>query len=225
MLRGSGELVSVNKTRLLAPVLFAAVALGLAACNKSSPPPSNAAATPTVTTSGGTATSTTPATTTSPPQLVEFTTDGPGPYALGRTLPQLQQGAPGVDDVGPFADCPGYTKARGTGVWHDVELFFKADGRFYLAINRSLSIPTPSGAYLGTTLADKGSQKGLRSIYAGVTTKFELPNSSNPSAFLVQTLDGGGILFELNEGDEVTAMYAGEAPYLRTTYLAGGPWC
>jgi hypothetical protein len=225
MLRGSGELVSVTKSRLLAPVALVAVALGLAACNKSSPPPSNAAATPTVTTSGGTATPTNPVPTTTPPQLIEFTTDGPGPYALGRTLPQLQQGAPGVDDVGPYEECPGYTKARGVGVWHDVELFFKPDGRLYLAINRSLSIPTPSGAYLGTTLADKGSQKGLRSIYASVTTKFELPNSSNPTAFLVQTLDGGGILFELNEGDEVTAMYTAAANYLRVTYTAGGPWC
>jgi hypothetical protein len=226
-LRSSGELVGV-KRHLLVPVLagvLAAVAAGLAGCSKGSPPPATiGTGLPTTTTSGtGGPQSSSPAPTTPAQQLIEFTTDGAGPYAMGSTLTHLQQAEPGLDQVGPMEGCPANMSAHGVGVWRDIQLFFHADGRLYLLLNKSLSIPTPSGAYLGTTLADKGSQKGLRTIYAGLVT-FELPQG-NPKAFLVQTLNGGGILFELNENQEVTGMYAGQSFFLRSTYPTGNPLC
>jgi len=231
-LRASGELVGVNSlgrhrlTSVLAPVVIAVTAFGLAACNKGGPStsptsPGSVTASPDVSDDPGPTGNPTPST--SAPQLIEFRTDGAGPYLLGATLTQLQEGQPGLDDVRPLDGCPGNTTARGVGTWRDVQLSFRADGRLYLLVNRSLSIPTPSGAYLGTTLTDRNGLKGLKTIYAGLVT-YELPQG-NPTAFLVQTLAGGGILFELNENEEVTAMYAAQANYLRNTYTPGAPLC
>jgi hypothetical protein len=64
------------------------------------------------------------------------------------------QGAGQLDEVGAAAGCPGNTTARGTGTWEGIRLSFRPDGALYLAVNRSPSIPMPSGAWLGTTLAE-----------------------------------------------------------------------
>ena len=88
---------------------------------------------------------------TSATALKEFTTEGAGPYQLGRTLTQLETN-PGVDEVTNNQVCPGNKSGRGTGVWKDVQLSFRADGKLYLVVNRALDIPTPSGAWLGSTL-------------------------------------------------------------------------
>jgi hypothetical protein len=147
---------------------------------------------------------------------VQFTTGGAGPYQIGKTVTQLQ--AVGLTDLGPDEGCPNNTSARGASPYQDVYLYFKPDGKLYLLRNRSLSVPTPSGVFLGTT------HDQLKTIYAGLVTTELSHNGTN--AFLVQTLDGSGILFELNELNQVTSMYtAAQATYLRTSFNAGGPYC
>lgn len=202
---------------LLAPVALA-VTLGAAGCNLTSSSDPTPTSTATATGSDDpTETPTATATpTTSATPLIEFTTDGAGPYTLNSTLTQLQAN-PGLDQVTPNSDCPGNMTARGSGVWRDVVLHFRADGRLYLAENRSIAIPTPSGAYLGTSLDD------LKTIYGGLVTE-ELTRG-DVSAFYVQTLGGRGVLFELNANKQVDVMYAGDGMYLRNTFSVSGEFC
>ncbi len=210
--------VTRNRRPLLVLLTAAAVAFGAAACGpKAGEPTANATtlpATPSATVTTDPTVSPTPTSTaTQPPQ---FTTDGAGPYRLGRTKDQLQ--AAGLDQVAPAEECPANTSARGTGVWQDVYLYFRPDGKLYLLRNRSLSIPTPSGVYLGTT------REQLKTIYASLVVS-ELSHGGT-NAVLVQTLAGSGILFELNDNDQVTSMYAAsQAFYLRNTFSAGDPFC
>ena len=158
-----------------------------------------------------------PTSTPSPSALIEFTVDGAGPYQLGETLTALQSTA-GLDEVTPSTEvCPGNTTARGKGVWSDIRLSFRNDGELYMAVNRSPNIPTPSGAWLGTTLAQ------LKTIYAGVRGQ-ELKNGP-ATAFLVTTLSGRGILFDLDQDKKVIAMVASEADYLRNSYMGGTDFC
>jgi hypothetical protein len=201
---------------LLAPVALA-VTLGAAGCNQS--PSSGTASTPSTTASTGTATptgSTSPTPTASQAPLVEFSTDGAGPYILGKGLTELQAN-PGLDEVGPDSACPGNMTARGKGSWRDVVLHFRPDGKLYLVENRSQAIPTPSGAFLGTPLAD------LKTIYSGLVTQ-ELTRGTN-SAFYVQTLGGRAVLFVLNANKVVDLMYAGDGMYLRNTFEGSGNFC
>jgi hypothetical protein len=149
--------------------------------------------------------------------LIEFTVDGAGPYELGETLTALQSGA-GLEEVTASKDvCPGNTTARGTGVWRDVHLSFRNDGELYMLVNRSPNIPTPSGAWLGTSLAE------LKTIYAAVRGQ-ELRNGP-ATAYLVTTLSGRGILFDLGQDNKVVAMVASEADYLRNSYQGGTDFC
>lgn len=203
-------------TILLAPVSLAMI-LGAAGCNLlSGSEPGETTTTPAVTdsadpssspTADASATPTSSATT-----LIEFTTDGAGPYQLNRGLTELQAN-PGLDQVTPDSACPGNTTARGTGVWRDVVLHFRPDGRLYLLENRSQAIPTPSGAYLGTSLED------LKTIYSGLVTQ-ELTRGTT-SAFYVQTFGGRAILFQLNANDQVDIMYAGDATLVRSGFTDG----
>jgi hypothetical protein len=145
--------------------------------------------------------------------LVEFSVDGVGPYQLGASLTALKS-APGLDAVAAGGQtCPDNTVAQGIGAWKDVQLRFHKDGSLFLAINRSTSIPTPSGAWLGTTLAQ------LKTIYA--TVPGENLTRGTAAAFLVTTQSGRAILFDLGTSQQVTDMIAGDAPYLRVTYLSG----
>ncbi len=149
--------------------------------------------------------------------LIEFSVDGAGPYQLGETLAALQSTA-GLDEVTKGgAGCPGNTTARGTGVWTDVRLSFRPDGKLYLLVNRSTSIPTPSGAWLGTTLAQ------LKSIYVRIPGQ-ELARGS-ARAYLVTTLSGRGILFDLDASKKVISMVAGDAAYLKSSYQGGTDFC
>jgi hypothetical protein len=199
-------------------VLVVATALGAAGCSSptSNPPPVSTGTTPA--TNGTSTSSAHPSTSASASQqaLIEFSTDGAGPYQLGLTLTQLQA-KPGLEEVTTGGVCPNNTVARGVGVWRDVRMSFRQDGRLYLLVNRSDQIPTPSGAWLGTTLVD------LKKIYGGLTNQ-DLTRGTN-SAFLVQTLSGGGILFELDAATKVTAMMAGDAAFLRTSFNGGTNFC
>jgi len=155
--------------------------------------------------------------TASPATLKEFSVDGAGPYQLGLSLTALQA-KPGLDEVTQGSPaCPENTFARGTGDYRDVRLSFRKDGKLYLALNRSDAIPTPSGVWLGTTLAD------VKKIYGGLQTQDLARGTSK--AFLIQTLSGGGILFEIGPGDKVISMAAADAAYLRNTYSAGTDYC
>ncbi len=191
--------------------------LAMAGCSRPAPgstPPATAGLPPTSSTPT-TGASGTP--TASPSDLNEFTVDGIGPYQLGVSLATLQADA-SLDQVTSGAPpCPEATTARGIGAWTEVELRFRKDGTLYLAINTSPSIPTPSGAWLGTRLAD------LKKIYAAISAQ-QLTHGT-ATAFLATTLSGRGILFDLGPGQAVTAMTAGDASYLRATYLAGAAFC
>ena len=145
--------------------------------------------------------------------LVEFSVDGIGPYQLGASLTALKA-TPGLGGVTAGGQtCPDNTVAQGTGDWKDVQLHFHKDGSLFLAVNRSTSIPTPSGAWLGTTLAQ------LKTIYASVPG--ESLARATGSAFLVTTQSGRGILFDLSGSQQVTDMVAGDGTYLKATYLSG----
>jgi len=151
------------------------------------------------------------------PTVVEFTVDGTGPYQIGAMLTDLQA-ASGLTNVTTGAQsCPTNTTAQGTGAWKDLHLSFHPDGALYLAVNRSPTIPTPSGAWLGTTLAQ------LKTIYAKVQT--EQLTAGTGKAFLVITLSGRGILFDLNTQGAVISMAAADASYLRTHYQNGTDFC
>jgi len=201
---------------LVVATLFTAAT---AACGDS-PTPTVAQPTPTATTVAATTTppaspSVTP--TTSAQTAIEFSVDGAGPYQLGATLTQLQA-APGLAEVKKGGEtCPANTSARGVGTWADVRLSFRPDGKLYLAVNRSISIPTPSGAWLGTTLAD------LKKIYAAIPGK-ELAKGPN-SAYLVTTLSGRGILFDLDSSKRVISMAAADGAFLKTSFEAGTDYC
>jgi hypothetical protein len=149
--------------------------------------------------------------------VLEFTVDGTGPYQIGDKLADLQA-SPGLDAVtaGGTA-CPQVTTARGTGAWTDVQFSFHQDGALYLAVNHSPAIPTPSGAWLGTNLAQ------LKTIYAGVQTE-ELTVGTR-KGFLVTTFSGRGILFDLNPHGVVLSMAAADANYLKTSYQHGTNFC
>jgi hypothetical protein len=144
--------------------------------------------------------------------------DGAGPYKLGTTLASLQA-ANQVAEVATNAEiCGGQnTFARGTGVWSDIRLSFRSDGKLYLAANRSASIPTPSGAWIGTSLNE------LKTIYNGIPGQ-ELSQGSG-SAYLVSTLSGRGILFDLDDTKRVRSMLASETQYLKSSYEGGTDFC
>jgi hypothetical protein len=218
-LQRSVALGAVKRIGRYVIVLVIATALGAAGCS-SPPPPTNPPVTGTTTpaTNGTSTSSGRPSTSpsASAQALVEFSTDGAGPYQLGLTLTQLKA-KPGLDEVTTGGVCPNNTYARGVGVWRDVRMSFRQDGQLYLLVNRSDQIPTPSGAWLGTTLVD------LKKIYAGLVNQ-DLTRGTN-SAFLVQTLSGGGILFELDPAKKVMSMMAGDAAFLRTSFNGGTNFC
>jgi hypothetical protein len=145
--------------------------------------------------------------------LVEFSVDGVGPYQIGASLTALKA-SPGVDAPTTGGQtCPDNTVAQGTGAWHDVQLHFRKDGNLFLLINKSTSIPTPSGAWVGTTLAQ------LKTIYA--STQGENLTRATATAYLVTTQSGQAILFDLGPSQQVTDMIAGDGPYLKATFLSG----
>jgi hypothetical protein len=147
--------------------------------------------------------------------LIEFSVDGIGAYQLGASLDALKTtpGLNGITTGGP--KCPDDTVAQGTGDLADVQLRFHKDGTLFLTINKSTSIPTPSGAWLGTPLAQ------LKTIYA--TVQGESLTRGTATAFLVTTQSGRAILFDLSGTQTVTDMVAGDGAYLRATYLSGAP--
>lgn len=152
----------------------------------------------------------------SPSPLIQFTVDGAGPYQLGTTLQALQD-AGQLDEVMTGGEtCPENTTARGKGVWKDIRLSFRKNGSLYLVINRSATIPTPSGAWLGNTLA------ALTSIYG--TLGQEL-NIGTHYGYLVTTGSGRGILFDLDDNKKAFAMIAGEGNYLKSSFLGGTDFC
>jgi hypothetical protein len=196
------------------------VAIALTSCGFNKPgasPPAGATTTPAATgTTPAAPPSGTPGPTGSPSALIEFTVDGAGPYQLDATLTALQ--AIGLQEVKTGGEtCPENTTARGTGVWQDIRLSFRKNGILYLAINRSPTIPTPSGAWLGTSLTQ------LKTIYKNITGQ-ELKRGT-ASAYLVTTLSGRGILFDLDAGKNVISMVAGDSDYLRSSYLGGTDFC
>ncbi len=147
--------------------------------------------------------------------LDEFTVDGVGPYQLGGSLTALKS-SPGLDGAtSGGTTCPDNTVAQGVAAWRDVQLHFRKDGPLFLEINKSTSIPTPSGAWLGTPVAQ------LRTIYAAVPG--EGLTRATRAAFLVTTQSGRAILFDLGPTQLVTDMIAGDGPYLKATFLSGAP--
>jgi hypothetical protein len=206
--------------------LVALTLLALAGCTSkppaaAGPPPTTAATSPSATAGSPSATASATGTagpTGSPGDVIEFSVDGAGPYALGNTLTALQ-GANLLDQVTPStATCPQDSSAQGTGTWHDVQLWFHKDGTLYLLVNNSPAIPTPSGAWLGTKLAD------LKTIYKQIPGQ-DLSHGGKV-AYLVVTLSGRGILFLLDPAAKtVTSMIAGDADYLKATFLTGANFC
>jgi hypothetical protein len=200
-------------------VMVVATALGATGCNSPAPPPppgNTTGSTPATNGSGNPSNAPSTSPTPRAQALIEFTTEGAGPYQLGLTLDQLKA-KPGLDEITTGGVCPNNTFARGTGVWRDVRMSFRQDGRLYMLVNRSDQIPTPSGAWLGTTLTD------LKKIYAGLTTQ-ELTQGTR-TAFLVQTLAGGGILFDLDASKKVLSMAAADAHFLRMSFNGGTDFC
>jgi hypothetical protein len=198
-------------------LLLAATAAG---CKKDAPnaaPPSTAASPSAAASSSGDAAPSADPSASASKGPIEFTVDGAGPYQLGATLTALQTEA-GLDNVKTGgAPCPDNTTAWGKGAWKDIQLQFHKDGSLYLLINKSTSVPTPSGAWVGSTLAQ------LKTIYAKVPGQ-PLMHGTAP-AYLVTTTSGRGVLFELDGGQKVSAMIAGDAAFLKSSYVGGTNFC
>lgn len=152
----------------------------------------------------------------SPSPVNEFTVDGIGPYQIGAKLADLQAAGHLADVKTGSETCAQNTTARGTARWTDVHLSARPDGKVYLVLNRSMNIPTPSGAWVGNTVA------ALQSIYG---TLGEELTQGTAKAYLVTTLSGRGMLFDLDAGLKVTAMIAADAAYLKNAYLSGTDFC
>lgn len=153
----------------------------------------------------------------SPAAVIEFTVDGAGPYQLDTSLASLQAAGLLAEVATGGETCPQNTTARGTGVWTDIRLSFRNNGVLYLAVNRSTSIPTPSGAWLGSTLTE------LKKIYVNITGQVLTKGTS--SAYLVTTISGRSLLFDLGGGQKVISMIAGDSAYLKSSYLGGTDFC
>lgn len=210
---GSVKRVAVAVTAIVALVTLPACgspkAKGAAPAASSPGPAGSATAT--------TGPSAVPSGSSSPAAGIEFSVDGAGPYQIGDMLADLQA-TPGLTGVTTGGKpCPDDTTAQGTGTWKDVQFSFHKDGVLYMAVNRSTTIPTPSGAWLGTSLAQ------LKTIYAQVQTA-QL-TAGTAQAFLVTTLSGRGILFSLNAQGLVTSMAAADASFLKTSYQNGTNFC
>jgi hypothetical protein len=206
----------------LATLSLLLMAAALAGCKKDSPTAAPTTAASSASAAASPSAAPNPSGSTDPSaspgaDLIEFTVDGAGPYQLGATLTALQAEA-GLDEVKTGgATCPENTTARGKGAWKDVQLQFRKDGTLYLAINRSAQIPTPSGAWLGSTLTE------LKTIYAKVPGQ-ELKQGTR-TAYLVTTTSGRGVLFDLGTGAKVVTMIAGDAAYLKSSYTGGTDFC
>jgi hypothetical protein len=188
----------------------------LAGCGGDKPTTTSPPTAGTPTTGAAATGSVSPGPTGSAAAVAEFTVDGAGPYELGATLTALQS-ANLLSAVATGGTCPQNTTAKGTGAWSDLELSFHPDGTLYLAVNKSPSVPTPSGAWVGTSLDD------LKKIYKGLVTR-EVSHGGD-TAFVVRTNTGRGILFALDTAKSVVSMTAGDGTYLTTTFESGQPFC
>lgn len=214
-MRSTGDVKRVVVAATAFVVLASLPACGHAPAKNVTPPP--AASSPSAPAPSGVPSPIAPSGAPSSAEVVEFTVDGAGPYQIGDMLTDLQSD-PGLTNVATGgATCPKNTTAQGTGVWKDVHLSFRPDGALYLAVNRSPAIPTPSGAWLGDSLAQ------LKKIYAKVQTQALTAGAAK--AFLVTTISGRGILFDLNAQGAVISMAAADADYLRTSYQNGTDFC
>jgi hypothetical protein len=200
-------------TLLAAPALTALAACGGDEPATTPPPVTGSSATGGPSAAG----SASPGPTASGEPVLEFTVDGAGPYQLDATLTALQT-ANLLTNVATGADpCPENTTARGTGIWADLELSFKPDGTLYLAINKSPTVPTPSGAWIGTPVED------LKKIYKGLFTR-EVTHGAD-TGFVVRTNSGRGILFALDSAKTVVWMAAADGNYLISTFQTGSEFC
>jgi hypothetical protein len=203
--------------RRLGAVIAVVTLLVLGGCSKTpantTPPPSGT--TGSLGDDGSTpSASASPSATVNPADVVEFSVDGAGPYQIGDKLSDLQSQ---LTNVGPDSNCPGNQTAQGTGTWSDVHLFFHSDGSLFALTNQSTAIPTPSGAYLGTSLTQ------LKTIYAKTTN--ELLNHGSTNAFLVITASGRAIRFDLTPEQTVVLMTDGDVGLLRASFVNGTPLC
>ena len=154
--------------------------------------------------------------TSSPTPANEFTVDGAGPYLIGAKLADLQ-GQDLLADVATGSEtCPQNTTAKGTGTWADLQMSFRPDGKLYLVVNRSKTIPTPSGAWVGMTLA------AIQSIYGTIGQQLD---GGGGVAYLVNTDSGRGMLFDFDQNKKVITMIAGDSAYLKSSYLGGTDFC
>ncbi|MEV0455356.1 hypothetical protein [Catellatospora methionotrophica] len=188
----------------------------LAGCGDDDPAPTtpSPSAQPSVSAEASPSAAVSPAASPSPSPAINFTVDGAGPYLIGANLEALKAGSL-LDKVATGAEtCPVNTTATGTGVWKDIQLQFRPDGELYIAVNRSKTIPTPSGARLGMTLA------AVSSIYGNLGKELK-----GGMAYLVTTANGRGILFDLDQNKKVFAMIAGDAAYLKSSYEGGTDFC
>jgi hypothetical protein len=202
-------------------LLVALIVLGLCGCDRAAPAtapvPSRTSTAATPTASPSASASPGPSASASPGEAVEFSVDGAGPYQLGLTLTALTA-EPGLDGVTTGTPgCPRNTLAHGTGTWAAVALYFRPDGVLYLTLNTSPAIPTPSGAWIGTSLAE------LRKIYAAIPGQ-DLSHGG-AAGYLVTTLSGRGILFQLDVAKRVTSMRAGDAAFLKANFSTGAAYC
>jgi hypothetical protein len=203
--------------RRLGAVIAVATLLVLTGCGSKSPATTTPPASPSGSLGAGSGTPTataSPSPTTNPADVVEFSVDGAGPYQIGDKMSDLQSQ---LTSPGPDPACPNNQSATGTGTWGDVHLFFHQDGTLFALTNQSTTIPTPSGAYLGTSLTD------LKKIYAKTTN--ELLNHGANAAFLVVTASGRAIRFDLSPLQTVVLMTAGDVGLLRTSFVNGTPLC
>ncbi|HZN76817.1 MAG TPA: hypothetical protein VFC00_34760 [Micromonosporaceae bacterium] len=157
---------------------------------------------------------------TKPPAAAEtslvLSVNGIGPFTLGTgaTLDQLQATGQ-IASVGDGGEaCPQFFGAQGNGPWSGVRLWFRPDRTLDFVIARDQAIRTPSGAHVGSTLAE------LQSIYG---SRGEVLTSGSAKAYIVRVASSGrAIFFELDIANaKVVAMFAGGSDRLAQRFLNG----
>jgi hypothetical protein len=173
---------------------------------KLTPPPSSAAPVPSILPS------------TRPSESMVFSVDGVGPYVLGADFHQLDADGRLSGVIIGSQTCGDHLGARGVPPYQDILVSARpADGKVYLVVNRPLTFGTASGAKLGSTMNE------LKTIFGAAGEEL---NRKPYTGYLVKSPSGNGMLFDFDvNSKKVTAVIAGNAAYLRESFLYEDDYC
>ncbi len=154
-----------------------------------------------------------------PPSLAAFTFDGVGPYQIGGDFDALKLHGLLADVVQGSQVCGDqYQSAHGVQPYQDIWISAKGGmSQIYVVVNGSTALATPSGAKVGSTLAQ------LKSLYGSAGEEL---NYRTRAGYLVKSPSGNGLLFDLDvNSKKVNDVVAGKAAYLKESFLFESDYC